>query len=202
MSEFIDTLGAESNYFICDENDGKFFFSTDRSPGFLYSKMLPYKYLSVDMDRVLGLDVDALVIGDISELYYGDFCDNYVVGCHNRRTSNNLFEKHDDAANYRDGFKGGVIIYNLDLMRREITFHTYRQWFEGYLLTGKKLEQFEERVMANTMRGRSKLMMPWGYCNHFIKDESDTITTTPFYCYYELWWSYARQSPEKILSAF
>lgn len=245
MTAFIGSLGAESNYFHCDEDDGKGFLSTDRYPRFLYSKMLPHKYLPIDMDRVLGLDADTLVTGDINELYHGDFCDNYVIGCHNRRTLNNLLEKHDDDPNYRDGFNGGVIMYNLDLMRRDITIHTYRQWLQGYLSTGKKLEQFEEWVMANTMRGRYKLMMPfdynynlsakelydsfcsckgiapkqrivhflnsngstiygkpWCYYNHFMKGESDTISTTPFYCYYEQWWSYARQLPEKILETY
>lgn len=245
MTSFVGSLGAESNFFHCDEDDGLGFLSTERYPGFLYSKMLPHKYLPADMNRVLGLDADTLVTGDVSELYYGDIRNNYIAGCYNRRTLNNILKENDDDPNYKDGFNGGVILYNLDLMRQDITIHTYRQWLKSYLSTGKKLEQFEEWVMANAMRGKCKLMMPfdynynlsakelydsfcsckgiipkrrivhflnsngssiydkpWRYYNHFIKGESDTISTTPFYNYYELWWSYARQLPEEILETY
>ncbi|MDU0893758.1 MAG: glycosyltransferase, partial [Anaerococcus sp.] len=45
----------------------------------MYYRLLAYKYLPEDLDRVLYLDPDILVLNSLETLYKSDFCDNLFM---------------------------------------------------------------------------------------------------------------------------
>lgn len=56
---------------------------TSRYPTTMYLRLLAYKFLPEDMDRILYLDPDIIVKGDLEELYYQDFGDDlYLATTH------------------------------------------------------------------------------------------------------------------------
>lgn len=164
LSSFASLHGSHAHFIDCNPDIYKEFMSTERYPAFLYSKLIPHCYLPDNLSRVLGLDVDTIVTGNIDDLYNENIDGYFLAACHNKRSLMNLWQLRIDSEYFQEGFNGGVILYNLDLLRKNITLGTYLSWLKEYIKkTGKHQEQFEEWIMSNALSGKYKLLMPFDY---------------------------------------
>lgn len=131
-SKYVDELGE----FIERECKGKLYTVTvdnkifNEAPIFppftieIYYRLLAQSLLPDNLDRILWLDADIIVNRDIKELYNIDFEDNYIVACQARGNSNLLIRKHVKDLGLPDQhvyFNSGVILFNLDLIRKNIS---------------------------------------------------------------------------------
>ncbi len=90
-----------------------------------YYSLFPHLYLPTDMDRVLYLDVDTIVIQNIYDFYCEDFEDNYLIACgasYQWKKPENLARPKVDGFGY---FNSGVIVYNLEKLRKEVALDKY-----------------------------------------------------------------------------
>ncbi len=88
----------------------------------MYYRLLAYKCLPEDLERVLYLDPDILIINSIRELYHMDMSNAmFAAACHNRRIPlkeiNRLRLKVQEMEGY---FNSGVLLMNLPLQREKI----------------------------------------------------------------------------------
>lgn len=171
ISNFIKGLGGTSSFYIYNKDVFEGFYYNERYPLFLYAKMVPHMFLPDNIERIISLDVDTIVMGDIEELYFHDFQNYLLIACHNKRSLRNLYMARVDSPYFQEGFNGGVILYNLNAFRLQINIDIYRYWLDSYKkLTHNEQEQFEEWVMANTLKNKFKLLMPFDY-NYNISAE-------------------------------
>lgn len=163
IDNYVYNLGGCTSFYLCACESFNDFYQTDRYPSFLYAKMVPHIYLPTNLDRILGLDIDTLVMGNIDEFYFMEFNSNLLYACYNKRTLRNLILSKDDNIFFQNGFNGGVILYNLMLFNQNITIDTYKSWLREYTNQGGQQQQFEEWIMANTLRNKYDLKMPFDY---------------------------------------
>lgn len=97
--------------------------TTDRYPTTVYYRLLAYKYLPKNLDRILYLDADILCINDLTKLYNIDLKDYlYASAIHTNLTGvttviNKIRLQNFDSAGY---FNSGVLLMNLDQIRKNI----------------------------------------------------------------------------------
>lgn len=88
----------------------------------MYYRLIAYRYLPEEMDRILYLDPDIIVLNPIAEFYYTPFNDAYFVASEHEfsakmaRPFNKLRLKTPKAKGY---FNTGVLLMNMDRLRRE-----------------------------------------------------------------------------------
>ena len=86
----------------------------------MYYRLLAYRLLPPDLDRVLYLDPDIVVLNPIEPLYGMDLGDHFFAAAEHAdlamREVNRLRLKNPEAKGY---FNTGVLLMNLDLLRRE-----------------------------------------------------------------------------------
>lgn len=91
--------------------------------------------LPPDMDRILYLDADIIIDGDIEALYHTDLQDQYLAACgqYYKEVDGNFFKIGADPKK-GDCFNSGVVIFNLNKFRTNVTFCTYKEAAEvsGY----------------------------------------------------------------------
>lgn len=97
--------------------------TTDRYPTTVYYRLLAYRYLPKNLDRILYLDADILCINDLSRLYNIDLKNYlYASAIHTNLTGvttviNKIRLQNFDSAGY---FNSGVLLMNLDQIRKNI----------------------------------------------------------------------------------
>ena len=103
----------------------------------MYYRLLAYKFLPEDMDRILYLDPDILVINELKELYNLDMEGYlYAAAYHNRASVteiNKLRLKPYDIEAY---YNSGVLLMNLEEQRKKVKEEEIFQFVE---LNKKKL---------------------------------------------------------------
>ncbi len=90
-----------------------------------YYSLFPQLYLPDKIDRVLYLDVDTIVGQNIFDFYCEDFGNNYLIACgqsYQWKKPENLQRPAIGGFGY---FNSGVIIYNLELLRKEVPLEKY-----------------------------------------------------------------------------
>lgn len=107
----------------------------------MYYRLLAYKYLPEELDRILYLDPDILVLNSFKKLYNIDFKDNFfaaathsapaVQGANVTRLS--LSSGFDDIENY---FNSGILMINLKLSRKS---ENYENEVKKYIEDAKSL---------------------------------------------------------------
>ena len=106
-----------------------------------YYTLFPQLYLPEELDRILYLDVDTIVDREITDFYSSDFEDNHLIACGQSRG----FKKTAEMAppGTFGYFNSGVILYNLEKMRKEVPFEYY-----DYVLNNSE-EFFFDQGMLN-----------------------------------------------------
>jgi len=106
----------------------------------MYYRLLAFKFLPEELDRILYLDPDILVINPIDELYNMDI-DNYLYAAayHNIITIKRINRIRLNAYDIKEYYNSGVLLMNLKLQRETIS---------------------EEEIFDFVKNNRSKLIMP------------------------------------------
>ncbi len=111
--------------------------TTDRYPTTVYYRLLAYKYLPKDLDRILYLDADILCINNLSKLYNIDLKNYmYASAIHTNLTGvttviNKIRLQNFDSAGY---FNSGVLLMNLNEIRRRIKPDEIYDYMQKHIL--------------------------------------------------------------------
>lgn len=86
----------------------------------MYFRLLAYKLLPEDLDRILYLDPDILVINPIREFYDSDFEGNlYAAAYHNIASIKEINKIRFRPYKIEAYYNSGILLMNLELLRRE-----------------------------------------------------------------------------------
>ncbi|MDU1316437.1 glycosyltransferase family 8 protein [Anaerococcus hydrogenalis] len=107
----------------------------------MYYRLLAYKYLPKNLDRILYLDPDVLVLNSCEKLYNMDLSDNYFAAATHTiptvQSANvarlSLTSGHKDIENY---FNSGILMINLELARNS---EKYEKEVLNYVENSKSL---------------------------------------------------------------
>lgn len=111
--------------------------TTNRYPTTIYYRLLAYKYLPQNLDRILYLDADILCINDLSRLYNLDLTNYmYASAIHTNLTGitdviNKIRLQNFQAAGY---FNSGVMLMNLDEIRRNANQQQIYSYIRQHIL--------------------------------------------------------------------
>ena len=166
--------------------------------------------LPADIERVLYFDVDILIRHSIRELYDADFEGNLFAACEDLYTPLNEYRKalfHRTEGKY---FNAGVMLWNLELLRKEITSEDF---FAGAAELDGTLECADQEVLNYLFYNRIRWMDAYRF-NYLIMTDnergSDYRETDPVIIHfagcnpwkpgkrsgaYEEWWDHAKRSP-------
>jgi lipopolysaccharide biosynthesis glycosyltransferase len=114
LEDCVDSNGETLEFVFIDREKYHVFQWKERFSVETYFRLEIQDVLPKDIDRVLYLDIDMIVNKDISDLYELDFEDNYIAACG--------FSPNCERG---DEFNAGMILFNMDKMRRDISFETY-----------------------------------------------------------------------------
>jgi lipopolysaccharide biosynthesis glycosyltransferase len=97
----------------------------------MYYRLAAHQFLPSQLDRVLYLDPDIVAINPIDELYDMDFEGNMFIAAEHTHSTKvaNLFNKlRLKTPNARGYFNTGVMMMNLELMRKEVRLEDIYQF--------------------------------------------------------------------------
>ena len=115
--------------------DGLFegFPETNRYPVQIYYRLAAPLLLPAALDRILYLDVDTVVLNSLEPLYTSDFAGAAFMACsHTDRFLNKFNQARlglEDGVRY---LNSGVLMMNLDLLRRTLRLEDIRDYAEQY----------------------------------------------------------------------
>lgn len=94
---------------------------TKHYPKEMYYRLLAFRFLPAQLDRILYLDPDILVINPIKELYYTDLSGwMFAAAFHDillaKEINRPRFRKYD----IKEYFNSGVLLMNLDILREQV----------------------------------------------------------------------------------
>ena len=116
LQEYVEKYGSIIDFIYVDEKKYETFPTQKRFPIEAYFRLEVQDILPKEIERLLYLDCDMMICGDIAELYYTDFEDRYLVACG--------FSVRCECGNE---FNSGMLLINMEKMRQDITFETYRK---------------------------------------------------------------------------
>ena len=109
---------------------------TDRYPMEIYYRIYASALLPETLDRILYLDADIIVIRSLKELYEMDFEDNYFLACtHIRKFLNKMNRLRLGIEEKVPYINTGVILMNLDVLRKKQDFHEVGRFVEEHRKT-------------------------------------------------------------------
>jgi lipopolysaccharide biosynthesis glycosyltransferase len=127
----------------------------DRFPPTMWYRILLPELCS-QLDRVLYLDVDTIVVDDLEPLWSTDLAGHYVAAVTNVFQANHL---HRPASLGLSGpevyFNSGVILMNLDLMRRDRCSEALR----AYATSGRTELEWPDQDALNVVLGERRVAL-------------------------------------------
>lgn len=132
-----------------------------------YFRFMTQEVLPESVDRVLWLDADIIINKCLKEFYYQDFDDKAIVVC---RTSNNKAEEFLKKLelNPKVGyFNAGVILFDLDNIRKKITTQTFFDCLEE---NREKIAWLDQDVLNIVFADDKKLLEQQVYNFTFFSD--------------------------------
>ena len=198
--EFVDL-----NYYIEKVKD-KLYTRDYYSKTTYFRLFLPELY--PQFDKVLYLDSDIVILADVADLFHTDMGDNLVAAApddiiQNNKVFQDYAEKVVGVAKYQNYFNAGVLLMNLDALRK---FDFQKKFL--YLLETVKFSVAQDQDYLNRLcKGRVKLIstawdrMPMPSTT--VKDEDIKILHFNFACkpwhfedvlYSEYFWKYAEET--------
>ena len=198
--EFVDL-----NYYIEKVKD-KLYTRDYYSKTTYFRLFLPELY--PQFDKVLYLDSDIVILADVADLFHTDMGDNLVAAApddiiQNNKVFQDYVEKVVGVAKYQNYFNAGILLMNLDALRK---FDFQKKFL--YLLETVKFSVAQDQDYLNRLcKGRVKLIstawdrMPMPSTT--VKDEDIKILHFNFACkpwhfedvlYSEYFWKYAEET--------
>lgn len=171
-----------------------------------YYRLLIAELLPDTVQKVLYLDVDVIIDGSIDALYETDIQGYYLAACrdiHERidvRMLNLKWNRNIDI----DYFNAGVMLLNLPLIRKNITFDSY---MEALKKCQYELPYMDQDLLNYTM-GERAYIFENDVFNH-VAAPGDPMGSSIIYHYgtpdkpwkikkdepyYQMWWKYAAKS--------
>ena len=115
LTDFVQNNGARCEFVYIDgEKYKKVFEWKERFSVETYFRLEIQDVFPTDLERVLYLDGDMIVNRDIDELYQMDLEEKYLAAC-----------GFSPKCERGDEFNAGMILFDMEKMRRDITFDTY-----------------------------------------------------------------------------
>ena len=93
-----------------------------------YYRFLMQSKVPESLDRILWLDADMIIKGSLKEFYYQRFEDNYVVVCESINKDPSILIKKLCLPEGTTYFNAGIILFNLEMIRREINPRVYFEY--------------------------------------------------------------------------
>jgi lipopolysaccharide biosynthesis glycosyltransferase len=121
-----------------------------------------------DADRILYLDVDTIAIGSLEELWQTDLTDYYLAAVSNVFQLNHLSRLAAlDIDMPQSYFNSGVLLMNLDLMRRDGCSHTLRE----HAIENAQQLLWPDQDTLNLVLGQRRLPLHprWNYMNSIVE---------------------------------
>ena len=150
-----------------------------------YYTLFPHLYLPTDIDRILYLDIDTIVTKDLAEFYNTDFEDNFLIAA--GHVPNVIPKEPFDEERKCKGeyFNSGVIIYNLNKLRQEISANFYAE----VLRTSQRFF-FDQGMLNYLFCHKTKYVDTMKYCYRFYiakkypqyENEPDTRSIIHYIC--------------------
>jgi lipopolysaccharide biosynthesis glycosyltransferase len=116
IRNFIERNNSLVEFIYLDGKKYQSFPSVGRFPIEAYFRLEVQDVIPADVHRLLYLDVDMLICGDIAELYHTDLGGKYLAAC-----------GFSTACEQGPEFNAGMLLMDLDRLRSEISFETYRK---------------------------------------------------------------------------
>jgi lipopolysaccharide biosynthesis glycosyltransferase len=120
IDEVKNSTSMDIVFIKIDSNDFSDFPKNLRYPNEMYYRLLAYKYLPANIDRILYLDPDTIVINSLCDFYNCDFHGNYLVACTHIKKLLNKFNR--DRLHVEENvpyINSGVMLMNLNGMRKD-----------------------------------------------------------------------------------
>lgn len=97
-----------------------------------YSRIMALNVLPKELSRVLWLDGDIIVNNDVAPFYHQELGDKYCVACKDNWADTEHIKTHQVALgipNTHEYFNSGVLLLNLEILRRNITLDDIQSAF-------------------------------------------------------------------------
>ncbi|MDD6157384.1 MAG: glycosyltransferase family 8 protein [Lachnospiraceae bacterium] len=145
ISKFVKERNSIIEYIHVNEGKYRVFQWKNRFSVETYFRLEIQDVLPREVERALYLDIDMIICSDISELYNLDFENKYMAACG--------FSPYCERG---DEFNAGMILFNMEKMRRDITFDTYTD-------LAKKLrgEFYQDQGLLNAQFGDDGTKYVW-----------------------------------------
>lgn len=137
----------------------------------IYFRLLAAEILPENVDRVLWLDADIIVLDSISEYYYTNIENKAIAVIPDTGSSNqvlNGYKENLGIGSEYPYYNSGVILFNLDYIRKNSTKFNISEALEKY---GSKLKMPDQDILNLIFRNDS-ITMPEKY-NFQIRYNSD-----------------------------
>ncbi len=171
-----EAYGAEIEFvYVNEEKYRELPCTTDRISIETYFRLEIQDLLPKETERALYLDSDMIVCGDLFELYHTDFHDHYIAAC-----------GFSTECEQGGEFNAGMILFNMEKMRKDITFETYKKLAET--LT----DYYMDQGLLNELFGREG--------TEYVSKQKFNFTC-PFYRKFKekLRKEYPSYSPEEVV---
>ena len=119
---------------------------TIKSLGHTFAHMIVGGILPNEIDRVLCIDSDMLVLDSLQEMWTTNLDDYYIAGCEGAPGSIAL-EKEMGIDPSHVHCNGGLMLINLEAVRRDKIEEKYKEYIQSVFDQGKSLAAYEEEVM-------------------------------------------------------
>lgn len=119
---------------------------TIKSLGHTFAHMIVGEILPKNINRVLCIDSDMLVMDSLQEMWNTNLDDYYIAGCEGAPGSVAL-EKEMGIDPSHVHCNGGLMLINLDAVRRDKIEEKYKEYIQSVFDQGKSLAAYEEEVM-------------------------------------------------------
>ena len=196
--EFVDL-----NYYIEKVKD-KLYTRDYYSKTTYFRLFLPELY--PQFDKVLYLDSDIVILADVADLFHTDMGDNLVAAApddiiQNNKVFQDYAEKVVGVAKYQNYFNAGILLMNLDALRK---FDFQKKFL--YLLETVKFSVAQDQDYLNRLcKGRVKILdYSWNRMPVMGKTEGKinlihyNLGAKPWYfdnvVYQEYFWEYAKKT--------
>lgn len=119
---------------------------TIKSLGHTFAHMIVGGILPSEIDRVLCIDSDMLVLDNLQEMWNTNLDNYYIAGCEGAPGSVAL-EKEMGIDPSHVHCNGGLMLINLEAVRRDKIEEKYKNYIQSVFSQGKALAAHEEEVM-------------------------------------------------------
>lgn len=125
ISKYIEKMGGKfENIVVSDDDLPELPIVLNRFSIEMYYRIIAHKLLPKDLDKILWLDADIIINGKLDKFYDQSFNEKYLIVCkdfYEQEEEIQSIKKNMDINNKHIYFNSGVILFNLNKIRKSIT---------------------------------------------------------------------------------